>query len=201
MPTAVKVTGRSSSITNSFVNSIIPVVVPTTDDVARALDVLGMTPEALACAYCGDPMTEWDHLRPLVVGKKPTGYISGIANLVPACGNATSPRETSRGTGGLRRQRSEHRGREGSETWTNGSSVSVRTRRGANPPRSTSTRLSNPSCGRGIGPTVTLSTNSCAHLRRPLSSCAWRSQRRFDASAPRYDRRRRPLVPSGLSSL
>lgn len=38
------------------------------------------------CAYCGDAPTEWDHLRPLVVNKQPTGYISEIHNLVPACG-------------------------------------------------------------------------------------------------------------------
>jgi hypothetical protein len=34
--------------------------------------------------YCG--ATEWDHFRPLVLGKRPTGYISEIKNLVPACG-------------------------------------------------------------------------------------------------------------------
>jgi hypothetical protein len=86
MPNAVKITGRSSSVTNSFVNSIIPVVTPTVDEVTHALGVLGMTPETVVCAYCGDPMTEWDHLRPLVVNKRPTGYISEIANLVPTCG-------------------------------------------------------------------------------------------------------------------
>lgn len=42
--------------------------------------------ETVVCAYCGDRATEWDHLRPLVVGKQPTGYISEIHNLVPACG-------------------------------------------------------------------------------------------------------------------
>jgi len=38
----------------------------------------------LQCSYCGTPATEWDHLRPLVMNKKPTGYISEIHNLVPA---------------------------------------------------------------------------------------------------------------------
>jgi hypothetical protein len=28
----------------------------------------------------------WDHLRPLVKNKLPTGYISEIRNLVPSCG-------------------------------------------------------------------------------------------------------------------
>jgi hypothetical protein len=85
MPQPVKITGRTSSITNSFINSLIPVVVPTNEEVRKALDILGMT-EHVVCAYCGDTWTEWDHLRPLVIDKQPTGYISEIHNLVPACG-------------------------------------------------------------------------------------------------------------------
>lgn len=84
MPKPVRITGRTSSITNSFVNGIIPVIRPTNEEVEEALAVLGM--DRVVCAYCGDPATEWDHFRPLVVGKKPTGYISEISNLVPACG-------------------------------------------------------------------------------------------------------------------
>ena len=45
-----------------------------------------MDPQRPACAYCSDLYTERDHLRPLVVRQRPTGYISEIANLVPACG-------------------------------------------------------------------------------------------------------------------
>lgn len=85
MPKPVRITGRSSSITNSFVNGLIPVVPPTEDEVREALQVLGML-DAIACAYCGDTSTEWDHLRPLVDRQRPTGYISEIHNLVPACG-------------------------------------------------------------------------------------------------------------------
>lgn len=86
MPKPVKITGRSSSITNSFINSVIPVVHPTSDEVLEALTILGMTTENYQCAYCGSVATEWDHLRPLVKNKKPTGYISEIHNLVPSCG-------------------------------------------------------------------------------------------------------------------
>lgn len=86
MPKPFKITGRSSSITNSFINSIIPVVAPTSDEVLMALTILGMTTESYQCAYCGSVPTEWDHLRPLVKDKKPTGYISEIHNLVPSCG-------------------------------------------------------------------------------------------------------------------
>ena len=45
-----------------------------------------MTPETFQCAYCGNKATEWDHLRPLVKNKMPTGYISEIHNLIPSCG-------------------------------------------------------------------------------------------------------------------
>lgn len=38
------------------------------------------------CAYCGDKASEWDHLRPLVLKRRPTGFVSEIANLVPSCG-------------------------------------------------------------------------------------------------------------------
>ena len=86
MPTPVKITGRSSSITNSFVNSIIPVIVPTEHQIRLALQILNIDAEDMTCAYCGHRSTEWDHLNPLVLNKQPTGYISEIANLVPACG-------------------------------------------------------------------------------------------------------------------
>ena len=82
----MKITGRSSSITNAFINSIIPTIPPTEDQVKKALLILEMTPEDFNCSYCGAKVTEWDHLRPLVKNKKPTGYISEIYNLVPSCG-------------------------------------------------------------------------------------------------------------------
>jgi hypothetical protein len=82
----MKITSRISSITNAFVSAIVPVFMPTEKEVAGAISSLGMSPEDLRCVYCGDPSTEWDHLRPLVKGKRPTGYVSEIANLVPACG-------------------------------------------------------------------------------------------------------------------
>lgn len=86
MPKPVKITGRSSSITNSFINSIIPVIEPTNEEVKEALSILGMSFETYACSYCGSTASEWDHLRPLVLNKMPTGFISEIHNLVPSCG-------------------------------------------------------------------------------------------------------------------
>lgn len=85
MPKVSRITSRTSSITNAFANSIIPSVTPTGDEVREAPDILGMGVR-VECAYCGDLPSEWDHLRPLVVEKRPTGYISEIHNMVPACG-------------------------------------------------------------------------------------------------------------------
>jgi hypothetical protein len=86
MPTPVSITGRSSSITNCFASAIIPVIHPTAEEVSEALAILALNADDLRCAYCGDVSTEWDHLRPLIVGQRPTGYVSEIKNLVPACG-------------------------------------------------------------------------------------------------------------------
>lgn len=41
---------------------------------------------ACVCAYCGGPKSEWDHFRAIVSDRKPTGYTTEIANLVPSCG-------------------------------------------------------------------------------------------------------------------
>jgi hypothetical protein len=86
MPTPGNIMRRSSSITNAFVNSLIPIVIPNEKEVREALQILQINPDHQTCAFCGDTATEWDHLRPLVIGRKPTGFITEIANLVPACG-------------------------------------------------------------------------------------------------------------------
>ncbi len=95
MPNPVKIMGRSSSITNSFVNGIIPCVYPTHAEIKDALDVLDIKETDLRCAYCGAPATEWDHFHPLIVDKKATGYISEIHNLVPACGKCNESKGNS----------------------------------------------------------------------------------------------------------
>ena len=90
MPPAQTMKSRKSSITNAFVNSVIPVIQPSLDEIEQALFILGMAPSDVRCAYCGDENTEWDHLRPLVLDHRPTGFISEIANLVPSCGKCNS---------------------------------------------------------------------------------------------------------------
>lgn len=86
LPSPGSIKGRSSSITAAFIQAIVPVVEPSDAEVDEALRILGMKRGACVCAYCGDVRTEWDHFRPLVRHQRPTGYITEIANLVPACG-------------------------------------------------------------------------------------------------------------------
>jgi hypothetical protein len=95
MPSVQTMVSRKSSITNAFVNSLIPVIIPTVEEIDQALQILGMEPDNVRCAYCGDPSTEWDHLRPLVLRLRPTGYITEIANLVPACGKCNQSKGNS----------------------------------------------------------------------------------------------------------
>src|SRR5215471_14811557 len=61
----------------------------------KALTVLQLDPDDLRCAYSGDKATEWDHLRPLISGQEPTGYISEIQNLVPVCGKCNQSKGNS----------------------------------------------------------------------------------------------------------
>ena len=87
MPKGMNISERSSTITNAFVNAIIPSIKPLSSEIEKALKILEIDPEEMRCAYCGSDSKEWDHLNPLVKDQKPTGYISEINNLVPACGN------------------------------------------------------------------------------------------------------------------
>lgn len=86
MPTPMKISERSSSITAAFVTAIVPQVEPREEEIREALNILEMSPDRIECVYCGGSYSEWDHLRPLVSGQKPTGFITEIRNLVPSCG-------------------------------------------------------------------------------------------------------------------
>lgn len=86
MPCVQTMVSRKSSITNAFVCAIIPTIDPSVDEIENALSILGMDATNVGCAYCGDKATEWDHLRPLVLKRRPTGFVSEIGNLVPCCG-------------------------------------------------------------------------------------------------------------------
>ena len=85
-PGVSKVTGRSSTIRGQFIKAIIPHLYATDTQYLECLAVLGQDPTDLSCSYCGIRATEWDHFRPIVENKWPSGYITDIYNLVPACG-------------------------------------------------------------------------------------------------------------------
>jgi hypothetical protein len=89
---APKLTGRRSTITGLFFTSLTPYVEPTDEEVDEALGILGMNRGSCVCAYCGGPKSEWDHFRAIVKDRRPTGYITEIANLVPACGKCNQSR-------------------------------------------------------------------------------------------------------------
>ncbi len=95
MPSMQKIMSRKTSITNAFVCAVIPVLPPLLEEIDEALCILGMDPWNVRCAYCGDAKSEWDHLRPLVLKRRPTGYISEIANLVPSCGKCNQSKGNS----------------------------------------------------------------------------------------------------------
>lgn len=86
MPKSLKIPGRITTITNVFVSNIIPSINPKSFEIKKVLAILEQNYNDVRCAYCGDKATEWDHFRPLVKDGRPTGYISEIRNLVPACG-------------------------------------------------------------------------------------------------------------------
>lgn len=95
MPKRIKITSRTSSITNAFVNGIIPCLPPSEAEVIEAIKILGMTENKVVCAYCGDAYNQWDHLEPIVENQRPTGYISEIYNLIPCCSICNSSKSGS----------------------------------------------------------------------------------------------------------
>ena len=84
-PKPLKITSRTSTITNAFVQAVIPFAQPSETELNLSLSHLGISPSNITCCYCGEKATGWDHLRPLVKNKKPTGFVSDYKNLVPCC--------------------------------------------------------------------------------------------------------------------
>lgn len=91
----VKLTGRTSTLRGLFIVTLTPYVEPTDDEVDEALSILKMGRGRVTCAYCGGNKSEWDHFRPVVRDLAPTGYITEIANLVPACGKCNQSKSGS----------------------------------------------------------------------------------------------------------
>lgn len=95
LPSKGRIDHRITSITAAFFQAITPVRIPSNTEVDEVLCLLGMSKGNCCCAYCGDRRTEWDHFRPIVKQRQPTGYITEIANLVPACGKCNQSKGNS----------------------------------------------------------------------------------------------------------
>lgn len=95
IPNKAAITARTSSLTNSFIASLMPYIKPSPEDLTKALRLLEMDEELVSCIYCGGKHTEWDHLKPFVVKRRPTGFYTTSFNLVPACGKCNQSKGNS----------------------------------------------------------------------------------------------------------
>lgn len=76
LPKGISLKDRTSSITNTKINGIIPCIQPTEDEIKVALKALEQDPDGKThCVYCGDESTEWDHLNPLIIYKNILGSL------------------------------------------------------------------------------------------------------------------------------
>lgn len=91
-PAINRVDTRKTTITGTFAKAIMPVLSLEASDIRETLAILGMTPEKLVCAYCGDPHSEWDHFRATARNLRATGFGTSSRNLVPACGKCNQSR-------------------------------------------------------------------------------------------------------------
>lgn len=89
-PEAQGLKHRATTVTNAFAHSVLPVGSATNAEFEEAMRVLGQDLGDLRCVYCGAATHGWDHLRPTIKNKMPTGYITEVANHVPACGRCNS---------------------------------------------------------------------------------------------------------------
>ncbi|MDB4438163.1 HNH endonuclease [bacterium] len=85
-PGGESIGARASAMRSAFVRSLIPNISPSELELADAFSILRLDEDNLRCVYCGDTSTEWDHFFPVMRDGQPTGYLTRIQNLVPACG-------------------------------------------------------------------------------------------------------------------
>ncbi len=86
----LKCTDRISTITNCFVQAIIPTDKGTPAEEDEAYRILGVDRQHMLCVYCGKDADQWDHFYSLVSRRGPSGYFDEIRNLVPCCAKCNS---------------------------------------------------------------------------------------------------------------
>lgn len=85
LPTATTYSSKTSTITKAFVDAIAPVRKPNEKELEEYHEIFPRVDGRRSCAYCGDGFRYYEHFRPLVQNKMPSGYGSDIYNLVPSC--------------------------------------------------------------------------------------------------------------------
>ena len=91
MPTRTTVKGRVTTVRNSAFNGILPIEKPDVEDILFIKEKLGTSGNNFLCGYCGKvSATQTDHINPLIVNGKPSGYIHEISNLIPSCYSCNS---------------------------------------------------------------------------------------------------------------
>ncbi len=90
-PATDKIESRSSTVARAMASSLMPRLKATVEE-RRAIVQLSLKEKEipdvikkLQCVYCGAQATHLDHLFPFITNKKPTGYFTEPANLVPCC--------------------------------------------------------------------------------------------------------------------
>jgi hypothetical protein len=82
---------RKTTVNHAFASALAPTDTYDETLVDGALRVLGQDPDCdLACVYCGDKASTWDHLIGLVKDAELRGYGHQIGNLVPCCRDCNS---------------------------------------------------------------------------------------------------------------
>ncbi len=74
-PASDNIGARSSTVARAMASTLMPRIGASKDK------------KQPVCVYCGQDATHLDHLFPFIKGKKPTGYFTEPANLVPCCSN------------------------------------------------------------------------------------------------------------------
>ena len=79
---------RSSTVTHEYAKALAPADEYDQNKLEAAFQKMGLFENGtLLCAYCSNTATTVDHLNPLVVNKKFSGWGHVFGNLVPACRN------------------------------------------------------------------------------------------------------------------
>ena len=87
-PSSDQIAGRTSTICRSMACTLLARTACSLEEEQKWTEFF---PEK-TCAYCGKSATHLDHLHALILERKPTGYGTEPANLVPCCRECNQPK-------------------------------------------------------------------------------------------------------------